>query len=161
MEENPQQHDPTPLECFRQTEVEQFQSFENQDLGAVHYYVWRHNAKSAFLYALELYFVNGTTLLISSGEGSDAIRIITAESLVQTAQKLKELHGEALIQRIVANMQPLWRDILGASLEEVRLSRHESGLYSNDALLLDFGISQILVALNEKDGLELGTYDLE
>jgi hypothetical protein len=153
-------HDPTPPDCFRQSELEAFQTFENQILATVNYYLWRSNSKSAFLYALELYFENGETLLVSSGESSDAIRVISAESLVETAQKLKELHGEALIQRIVANVQPLWNDVIGSVLEGIRLSRQEeNGLYSNDAMLLDFGEKQIMLELSEKDGLELGEYD--
>lgn len=153
-------HDPTPPDCFRQSELEAFQTFENQILATVNYYLWRSNSKSAFLYALELYFENGETLLVSSGESSDAIRIISAESLVETAQKLKELHGEALIQRIVANVQPLWNDVIGSVLEGIRLSRQEeNGLYSNDAMLLDFGEKQIMLELSEKNGLELGVYD--
>jgi hypothetical protein len=158
MKENSPKQDPTPPDCFRQAEVEAFQLFEDQPLGTVHYYVWRQNSKSAFLYAIELYFENGDTLLLSSGEASDGIRIIAPESLVATAQKLKELHGEAMIQRIVANMQPLWRDVIGAKLLEIQLTRHESGLYSNEAILLDFGSTQILLELSEKDGLELGEY---
>lgn len=153
-------HDPTPPDCFRQSELEAFQTFENQILATVNYYLWRSNSKSAFLYALELYFENGETLLVSSGESSDAIRIISAESLVETAQKLKELHGEALIQRVMANVQPLWNDVIGSVLEGIRLSRQEeNGLYSNDAMLLDFGEKQIMLELSEKDGLELGVYD--
>jgi len=63
-----------------------------------------------------------------------------------------------MIQRIVANMQPLWRDVIGVSLLEIQLTRHESELYSNEAILFDFGSTQILLELSEKDGLELGEY---
>lgn len=158
MTHNP--HDPTPADCFRQSELEAFQSFESQTLATVNYYLWRSSSKSAFLYALELYFENGETLLLSSGESSDAIRIISAESLVETARKLKELHGEALIQRIVANVQPLWKDVIGSTLAGIRLSRQEGNdLYSNDAMLLDFEEKQIMLELSEKEGLELGMYD--
>ena len=155
MQEN---NDPTPPNCFKQAEVEAFQTFENQRLETVNYYLWRANSKSSFLYALELYFEHGETLLLSSGEDSESIRLITAASMVETARKLQSLHGEALIQRIVANIQPLWRDILGENLLEIRLTRHESGLYQNDAILLDFGETQILVELSEKEGLILGEY---
>jgi hypothetical protein len=161
MQESPRPNDATPPDCFRQSDVEAMQAFENQKLATVNYYLWRSSPKSSFLYALELYFENGEMLLLSSGEGSEAIRLTSARSLVETAQKLKEMHGEALIQRIVANIQPLWRDVIGANLEEIRLARHENGLYHNDALLLDFGETQILLELSEKDGLVLSEYDIE
>lgn len=150
-----------PPDCFQQSEVEAFQTFEGQTLRTVNYYLWRVNPKSAFLYALELYFDNNETLLLSSGENSEGIQLVSAEMLVGTAQKLKTLHGEALIQRIVADIQPLWREVVGKSLQEIRLARHESGLYRNDALLFDFGEQQILLELGEKNGLILSEYDFE
>lgn len=161
MQENLPTNTPIPSDCFRQSEVEAFQTFEHQALESVNYFLWRRNAKSSFLYALELCFKSGEALLLSSGEDSDGIRIITAENLVTTATKLKELHGEALIQRIAANIQPLWREIIGAVLQEIRLTRHESGLYHNDALLFDFGETQILLEWSGKEGLILGVYDFE
>lgn len=159
MQETPPNTDPTPPDCFKQAEVEAFKTFENQRLVTVHYYLWRANAKSSFLYAIELYFENGDTLLLSSGEDSEAIRIITAENLVDTALRLQVMHGEAQIQRIVANIQPLWREVVGASLQEIRLARHDSGLYHNDAVLLDFGEMQIMLELGEKEGLVLGAFE--
>jgi len=161
MQKTPHPQDPTPPDCFRQAEVEAFQTFEAQILATVNYYLWRASSKTSFLYAVELYFENGETLLLSSGESSETIQIISAEDLVGTAKKLQSLHGEALIQRIVANVQPLWRDVVGAALLEIRLARHESGLYHNDALLLNFGEKQIMLELGEKDGLVLGEYDFE
>jgi hypothetical protein len=158
MQETSHTQDPTPPNCFKQAEVEAFQSFEGQRLETVNYYLWRASSKTSFLYSVELYFDNGETLLLSSGEDSEAIRIITPESLVKTAQNLQVLHSETVIQRIVANVQPLWRDVVGAVLQEIRLSRHESGLYQNDALLLIFGEKQILLELAEKEGMVVGEY---
>lgn len=171
MPERAQPQPSTPPDCFKQTEVETFQLFENQLLKAVNYYVWLVNpnaeqhsgnapANPGFLYALELYFGHGETLLLSSGENSESIGVISAESLVGTAQKLREMHGGALIQRIQANDQPLWAGAVGKSLQGVRLSRHENGLYNNDVLLLDFGRKQILIQLSLREGLELGEYAL-
>lgn len=160
-----------PSDCFNEREVGTFQLFENQTLELVNYYVWQANSNatqgsatsadtSGFLYALELYFGHGETLLLSSGENSDAIGVISAESLVGTAQKLREMHGHALIQRIPANNSALWSEAMGQILLGVQLSRHESGLYSNDVLLLDFGSKRILVQLSMREGLELGEYVL-
>ncbi len=158
MQETPLSQDPTPPDCFRQSELEAFQSFENQKLGAIHYYLWPANPESAFLYALELYFENGKTLLLSSGESTESIQVISAESLVGTARKLQEIHGKAIIQRLVANAQPLWQGAIGQLLQAIQLSPQENGLYRNDALLLDFGEKKILLQLSRQDGLELGVY---
>ena len=158
MQETPHAKDPTPPDCFRQAEVETFQTFEGQRLEIANYYLWRASSKTSFLYAIELYFDNGETLLLSSGEDSEAIHIISAEALVKTAKNLQSIHSEVVIQRIVANVQPLWRDVVGTSLQEIRLARHESGLYHNDSLLLGFETKQILLELAEKEGLVVGEY---
>ena len=155
MQEKSPLQDPTPADCFKQSELEMFQSFEIQVLHTVNYYRWRSETEYAFLFALELYFENGETLLLSSGESSDAIRIIPAQSLVDTARKLQEMHGKTVIQRLIANTQPLWQGAVGVILQGIQLSRHEGGLYRNDALLFDFGAHKIAVQLSQKDGLEL------
>ncbi|MFN0216443.1 MAG: hypothetical protein ACKVT2_19460 [Saprospiraceae bacterium] len=162
MQINPLPNDPTSPDCFQQWELELFQTFENTILNTVNYYLWRTNKKSSFLFALELFFENGKTLLLSSGEDSEQIQVITPESLTRTAKKLQLIHDEALIQRIAANIQPLWRDLIGTALQGIRLSIHaETGLYRNDAMLLEFDGTRILLELSEKDGLLLGQDNFE
>lgn len=147
--------DKTPDQCFRQEEVESFLGFEDQRLEAVNYYIWPDEAGGGILFALELFFDSGERLLLSSGEDAEAIRIIGSETLMDTAQKLQELHAKPVLQRMVANNQPLWQQAVGEILLAIRLSRHESGLYSNEALMFDFGHKGIILQLSEHGGLEL------
>ncbi|MBK8429013.1 MAG: hypothetical protein IPL27_25035 [Lewinellaceae bacterium] len=164
MENHSHTDDPTPPDCFRMEELEIFQSFENQTLVDVNYYLWLNQAETEdgiplrFLYALELLFESNESLMLSSGEDSAAIRLIHAESLVNTARQLQELHGKVLIQRVSAVAQPLWEGVAWKVLEAIHLSRNEAGLYHNDAVLLDFGSKRILVRLSEREGLELEPY---
>ena len=160
MENLAQPDDYTPPECFGLEELETFQSFESQLLADVNYYLWLNQADDGaipyrFLYTLELVFDSNDSLLLSSGEDSEAIRVITAETLLETARQLQRLHGKISIQRISAGAQPLWQPAIGKILEGIRLSRNDAGLYLNDALLLDFGKRRILVQLSEKEGLEI------
>jgi hypothetical protein len=148
-----------PFDCFRQEEAESFLGFEGQRLEAVYYYIWPVPGQNGFLFALELIFDSGERLLLSGGEDSEAIRIIGSESLMETARKLQELHGQPVLQRMVANAQPLWQQAAGEILMAIRLSRHENGLYRNDALLLDFGHKALFVQISERDGLELGVWN--
>lgn len=160
MENLAQPDDYTPPDCFRLEELETFQSFEGQLLADVNYYLWLNQADDdaipyRFLYTLELVFDSNDSLLLSSGEDSEAIRVIAAETLLETARQLQRLHGKISIQRLSAGAQPLWQPAIGKTLEGIRLSRNEAGLYLNDALLLDFGKRRILVQLSEKEGLEI------
>lgn len=157
-------HRHTPPDCFRMEALEVFQSFENQPLVDVNYYLWLNQPEDGsvpyrFLYFLELAFESGQSLLLTSGEDSEAIQVSDAETLVKTARALQQLHGRISIQRVNAGAFPLWQPVVGQILSGIRLSKNEEGFYHNDALLLDFGDSRILVQLSPKDGLEVGPWD--
>jgi hypothetical protein len=163
MENNARDNDPTPPDCFLLEEIQALQSFEKQVLNSVNYYIW-HNQPEAgamphrFLYALELVFGSGESLLLSSGDDSEAIHLLTAEQIAETAQRLQRMHGKPVIQRVTVGIQPLWREVVGKTLQHIRLARNEAGLYLNDAALLDFGEHRVLVRLSEREGLLAGGY---
>lgn len=153
----------TPSDCFLLEELQAFQAFEAQVLVDVNYYFWLNNTDPdalpyRFLYCLELVFEGRGALLLSSGEDTTALRLISAESLIKTAKELQKLHGAVSIQRVSAVAFPLWQPAAGHALQAIRLSRNEEGLYLNDALVLDFGEQRILVHLSKQDGLELAQY---
>lgn len=83
----------------------------------------------------------------------------SAEELVRTAEVLRALHGKIVIQRVAAVDLSLWMGVRGKTLRAIRLTKNEQGLYSNDALLLDFTEQKILVRLSTRGGLELGNYE--
>ncbi len=161
------QHDPafepTPPGCFPLEALQAFQRVEACALIDVNYYLWLNNTEAdkppyRFLYCLELVFDQQGALLLSSGEDTTAIRIISAETLIKTARDLQKLHNQVSIRRVNCADFPLWQPAVGAALQAVRLSRNDDGYYLNDALVLDFGARCILVGLNEGDGLALGEY---
>ncbi len=149
-------NNPPPPDCFRQEEVELFQSLENEKLVRVDYFPWLNLGENAqaqpyrFLLALELVFESGNSLLLSSGEDSEAMQVISAEKLLEIANRLQQLHGQATIQRLSRSEQGFWPNLIGEALQSIQLSKHENGLYRNDALLLDFGISGVVLKLLEE-----------
>lgn len=163
MEINPSEPGRAPAGSFQLEELEAFQALEGQALADVNYYLWLNQGEPGatpyrFLFYLELVFDNSATLLLTGGEDSAEIRVGSAESLVKTAKSLHKLHDRISIQRVNAGNFPLWQNAVGRPLAGVRLSRNEAGLYTNDALLLDFGQPRILVHLGEKEGLQLTPY---
>lgn len=159
----PTHHDPTPPDCFRLEELETLQSFENQALRDVNYYLWLNRAEAGsaplrFLYALELVFEQPEALLLSSGEDSEAIRLIAPETLIDTARRLQTLHGRVSVQRVSAGAFSLWQPVVGRTLEGIRLSKTENGLYLNDMVMLDFGFRRVMVQISGKEGLEVGEF---
>ena len=155
--------DPTTPGYFHLEELEVFQGLEGRTLTGINYYFWLHyrgveRSHPRFLYAVELLFDSDAALLLSSGDDSAAIRILPPEELIKTAHLLQALHGQVSMQRAPAGESPLWQPVLGKGLVEFRLTKNETGLFHNDALLLDFGVRRILLGLSLKEGLELGIY---
>lgn len=155
MENQTNQDSPISPDCFLHEEVELFQSLENEILASVHYYPWLNLGDNAntqpyrFLLVLELVFESGNSLLLSSGEDSEAIQVITAEKLLETASRLQQLHGQPTIQRLPRSEQGFWLKLVGEVLQSIQLSKHQNGLYRNDALMLDFGQARVVLELQE------------
>lgn len=149
-----------PPDCFPLETIELFQAFEGRHLEGVNYYYWTHPDRDAgFLYYLELLFDGNEALMLSSGEDSAAITVGSAAELVAMAGRLQQLHGQTIIQRYEGASMALWQPLLGDLLRTIQLSRHDSGLYANDALLLDFGpAGRILVHLGKPEGLVVRAY---
>jgi hypothetical protein len=149
-------------DCFQQEEIEVLKSFDGQTLTYVAYYVWMHAAQSGeagpgFLLCLELIFEDQNTLLLTSGENSLAIAVTTPAQFVQLAEKLRQINGKPVVQRIAALQQPLWQAAIGQPLKSILLSPHpDHAYYSNDALVFDFGFQRIYLHIGAKEGLELG-----
>lgn len=161
-----QNSEPGSAEQFSLEEIQIFQTFENQTFTGIDYYVWLQieTIQSApavqFLLALELRFDSGETLLLSSGEDSAAIRIISKEKLMEMAAGLFRIHNRPVIQRLTRDDQPLWIDCMGKRLNAIRLSKNPEGFYLNDAVLLDFNSGQRLIALNPHgEGLIISLLD--
>ncbi len=149
-------HHQTPPDCFTLEAVEAFQSFEGRTLVSAKYYVWKSLSGSAdLLYALELRFQEGESLIISSGEDSEALQIIDAATLVATANRAQQLNGQPVFDAYDAMQQSIWKGCADRNLVAIRLSKNEEGLYLNDALMLDFDGQQLIVGLHERGGMRI------
>lgn len=152
-----------PPNCFRLEELEVLQAAEGKVLEDVQYFLWLNRFEGEqpplrFLYAVELVLENSPSLVVVADEEEPGLRVVDAESLIQTARDLQTLHGQISLQQVHAGAFPLWESVAGTFLEAVRLTREENGLYLNDALLLDFNQHRILVTLAEKEGLAVMPY---
>ena len=77
--------------------------------------------------------------------------------LIQHARTLMERNGgQPAVRQLAAGASALWSAVAGQPLQGIRLSKDaESGLYLNDALLLEFEGKGIVVGINEKGGLAI------
>lgn len=141
---------------FTLAELQVFQRAENTTLEGVDYYLWLDTEAEQpvwqFLLAIELRLGEAGSVIISAGEDNDAIRVIEQAQLLKTAAALYQVHGKPVIQRASRDSQAPWSGVMNSVLQAVRLSKGEEGHYLNDALMLDFGDTGLIVALNQDSG---------
>jgi hypothetical protein len=152
-----------PSGFFQLEEVSTFQEMQGEQLAEVTYYFWSHGEKQEqrFLLYIELLFASDNALILTSGEDSDGLKVNDAMSLIQHARTLMERNqGRPAVSQLPASASALWQPLLGKTLAHIRLSKEtESGLYYNDALVLDFAdATGIMISLNERGGISVGTY---
>lgn len=157
-------HQSIPAGHFSLEEIQQFQSHEGQELAGIDYYLWLDTGAGdaapayQFLFALELRFAAGASLILTTDEDHGDLRITDSAALIKTASALFQLHGRPVIQRLSRDQHSLWQALIGRELAAIRLTRTEEGLYQNDALLLDFGTTGIIIA-RDAQGIVLMTND--
>ncbi|MFM7401595.1 MAG: hypothetical protein ACKO4W_11885 [Bacteroidota bacterium] len=141
---------------FTLAELQIFQKAENTTLEGVDYYIWLDTEAEQpvwkFLLAIELRMGAAGSVIISAGEDTDAIRVIQQEELLKTAAALFRIHGKPVIQRASRDHQAPWNGVINNILQAVRLSKSEEGHYLNDAMMLDFGETGLVIALNQEGG---------
>jgi len=141
---------------FTLAELQVFQRAENATLEGVDYYIWLDTEAEQpvwkFLLAIELRMGAAGSVIISAGEDTDAIRVIQQEELLKTASALYRVHGKPVIQRASRDHQAPWTTVMNNVLQAVRLSKSEEGHYLNDAMMLDFGETGLVIALNQERG---------
>lgn len=148
----------TPDGCFSLEDITTFRALDGEKLADANYYFWTDAEKGdqRFLFFLEILFVSEQALILTSGEDTDAIRIVEAMDVINKAKELmaRNDHKPAM-QQMNATASGIWQPFAGQPLQSVRLSKNEEGLYLNDAILLDFGTGGIIVALHDKGGLAI------
>lgn len=141
---------------FTLSELEIFRQVENATLEGVDYYIWLDTEAEQpvwrFLLAIELRMGEAGSVIVSAGEDTDAVRVIQQEELLKTAAALYKIHGKPVIQRASRDHQIPWNGLINSTLQAIRLSKSEEGYYLNDALMLDFGDTGLIIALNQDGG---------
>lgn len=141
---------------FTLGELEVFQRIENSMLEGVDYYIWLDadagQPEWKLLHAIELQLVGGESVILCAGEDTDAIRMVMQDELLRTASALYKIHGKPVLQRASRDHQSPWNNLMNTPILAVRLSRGDEGYYLNDALMLDFGDTGLIIALNQEGG---------
>ncbi len=141
---------------FTLSELEIFRQIENATLEGVDYYIWLDTEAEQpvwrFLLAIELRMGEAGSVIVSAGEDTDAVRVVQQEELLKTAAALYKIHGKPVIQRASRDHHIPWNRQINSTLQAVRLSKSEEGYYLNDALMLDFGDTGLIIALNQDGG---------
>lgn len=145
-----------PAAYFSQEEVETFHSFAGKVLTSVNYFIWvqPENKQQRFLYCIELLFNLDESLLVMVDEDEYNLKIVGVNEFIAKASSLKDQNsGIAVLQQADPSVIEPWKSVVGSLLLGVRLTAGDEGLYTNDALLLDFVDKGVIVAINDNGGI--------
>ena len=142
---------------FSLEDISTFRAAEGARLSDVTYFFWMTGIDSQrFLLYVELLFESEYALILTSGEDTEGIAIAEATDVIEKARILMQRNeGKPAVQQMNAANSGIWQPALGQPLKHILLTKNEENLYLNDAILLDFDHTGVIVALHDKGGLAI------
>ncbi len=107
---------------------------------------------------LELHFTDGKKLTISCNEDGEGLDVIDFDYKSTSAELLKEFEGKIKLFAVDASSTKMWVDIVGKTLESVRVVK-EGEYHVAGSILLVFNGEQRIISANPLDGLVLDYYE--
>lgn len=153
-----------PNTYFTDEALAHFVSAQGKTVEKVICHLWQNsfNKDSAveLVDNVELHFTDKQKLTIScndNGEGLDVIQF----DYKQTAQAIeKEFGGKIKLFAVDASATKMWEDVIGKTLESVRIIK-EGDYHKAGSVLLLFGAEKRIIAVNPLDGLIIDYYEEE
>ena len=109
---------------------------------------------------VELHFTDQQKLTISCNENSDGLDAIHFD-YKETARALqKEFEGKIKLFAVDASSTKMWEDVIGKTLESVRIVK-EGEYHKAGSVLLVFNGEKRIISVNPLDGLVLDYYEEE
>jgi hypothetical protein len=156
MEGNDHQH------YFSKDSLQRFIAAEGQAVEKVICHLWLNLSQKEETMELidnvELHFNGGNKLTIGCNPQSSGLEADDF-NLDETLVALKQEFGDKIkVFAIDASTTSIWKDIIGSTLEKIRLTK-EADNYKSDAIVLDFGDEKREIAISPMDGLIIDYFE--
>ena len=144
---------------FTREELLTLQSFEGKVLQGIQHVLWQNIKQTAGGYeALDwivLDFTDNSQLTFTSDEENTGIFFEHAFQFEKKEREtLKEFGGQVILIRRDMRDEPPWIDAIGKTLKWIGLEEESEGIFSREALRLDFGDWAVDIGM-EEEGLKV------
>jgi hypothetical protein len=109
---------------------------------------------------IELHFTDKQKLTISCNENSDGLDVIQFDYKKTAVELQKEFEGKIKLFAVDASSTKMWEDVIGKTLESVRIVK-EGEYHKAGSALLVFTDEKRIISVNPLDGLVLDYYEEE
>jgi hypothetical protein len=109
---------------------------------------------------IELHFTDKQKLTITCNENSDGLDVIQFDYKKTAIELQKEFEGKIKLFAVDASSTKMWEDVIGKTLESVRIVK-EGEYHKAGSALLVFTDEKRIISVNPLDGLVLDYYEEE
>ena len=149
---------------FSDEALARFVSAQGKTVEKIICHLWQNtvdkNATVEIIDNVELHFTDKQKLTITCNETSDGLDAIVFDYKTAALELEKEFEGKIKMHAVDASPTEMWEDIIGKTLESVRIVK-EGEYHKAGSLLLVFNGERRIVSVNPLDGLVLDYYEEE
>lgn len=151
-----------PNTYFSDEALARFVSAQGKTIEKIICHLWQNtidkNATVEIIDNVELHFTDGQKLTISCNETGEALDAIHFDYKKAALDIQKEFDGKIKLFAVNASTTKMWEDVIGLTLETVRIIK-EGDYHQAGSALLVFGKEKRIISINPLDGLTIDYYE--
>jgi hypothetical protein len=151
-------------EYFSDEALARFVTAQGKTVEKIICHLWQNtidkNATVEIIDNIELHFTDKQKLTISCNENGDGLDAIQFDYRKASVELQKEFEGKIKLFAVDASSTKMWEDVIGKTLESVRVVK-EGEYHSAGSILLVFNGERRIISVNPLDGLVLDYYEEE
>lgn len=147
---------------FSDEALARFVSAQGKVVEKIVCHLWQNtvdkNGSVELIDNLELHFTDKQKLTIACNENGDGLDAINFNYKAAATELEKEFDGKIKLFAVNASSTKMWEDVIGLTLEGVRIIK-EGDYHKAGSALLVFGKEKRIVSVNPLDGLIIDYYE--
>ncbi|MES2681621.1 MAG: hypothetical protein V4635_17125 [Bacteroidota bacterium] len=151
-------------EYFSDEALARFVTAQGKTVEKIICHLWQNtidkNGTVEIIDNVELHFTDKQKLTISCNENGDGLDAIQFDYKKTAVELQKEFEGKIKLFAVDASSTKMWEDVIGKTLESVRVVK-EGEYHNAGSILLVFNGERRIISVNPLDGLVLDYYEEE
>lgn len=149
---------------FSDEALARFVSSQGKSVEKIICHLWQNtidkNGTVELIDNLQLHFTDKHILTIACNENGDGLDAINFDYKGTATELEKEFEGKIKLFAVNASSTKMWEDVIGSTLESVRIIK-EGDYHKAGSALLVFGAEKRIVSVSPLDGLVIDYYEEE